>query len=539
MQNLLFQPLVTPEESARWDKLAESDYHVPTLLLMENASRAALYCLKEAYGPKDLLGPGLRVLVLSGGGNNGGDGLALARQLANRDCQVEVRTLRSPDQYSGISREHMEMARLAGVNVKQLDSASFCRDAADDAPDIIDYVPDIIIDALFGAGFRGPLRDDGLAAVRLINQFAARGAFVLSLDIPSGLSALSGRPEPEAVRANLTVSFAAAKPGLCLPWAEAYTGQLRVAEIGLPLELIRHTKSRFRLICPRPGILPKLPPQIHKAEKGKVLIIGGSPGLTGAATLSALGACRAGAGLVTVAAPAGLSGEIKSGHPEIMTRPLGRFSGESAHDWDEAMLADLFECIAGLGKKSAIVLGPGLGRSQAAAAIVESVLRLPDRPPLVLDADALFPYIVEHLRPDDVLTPHAGEMLRLLGEKPGMNFGKLLELPERSEAARLFCAHCPAVLLLKGAGTLIGRGDEALALNPFAEPNLAVGGSGDVLSGLIAALLARGLDSLSAASLGAWIHARSGSLLRRRWPAGGNLASDIALLLPEALAELY
>jgi NAD(P)H-hydrate epimerase len=560
--DMLFSPLAAPEDIARWDRRAAAEYSLPTLLLMENAAREALRALEMAWAQNGGWN-GLEALVLAGGGNNGGDGIALSRHLLNRGCRVRLFTLPAPGRYRGISRSHLNMARLAGVRAQKLHLPMRTAEAAN-IDDLVRGLvrqleregrPRLVVDALLGAGFRAPLRAEALAAVRALNLLRDRGAFVFALDIPSGLDALSGRPAPEAVRADATVTFTAAKPGLCLPWAAEYTGQLRTREIGLPAKLLREDPAAFRLINPGPGVLPAPDQRMHKGQKGRVLIVGGSAGLTGAPGLAALAAARAGAGLVTVAAPAGLCADIKHGRPEIMTLPLG---APADREWRPAHLEALLPHVAELAKggRAALALGPGLGRSAFTANLVRGLLGLPERPPLVLDADGLFHFRLEAapdalplslLRAGDALTPHPGEMLRLLNCSEGRAAeypGRLLELPERLRALRRFCAACPATLLLKGAGTLVAQGQAPAALAPFAEPNLAVGGSGDVLSGLIAALLARDfngdrLTSLVAACLGAHAHGRAGRLTRRKFPAGGNLASDLAEMLPLALAELY
>lgn len=557
---LLFSPLAAPGDIARWDRRAAAEYALPALLLMENAAREALRGLEAAWKMEGGGWDGLDALVLAGGGNNGGDGIALARHLLNRGCRARLLTLPALGSYRGSSRSHLSMARRAGVRAQSLRLPGPRPGEPRNIDDLSRLAlrqlekegrPHILVDALLGAGFRAPLREEALALVRAVNMMRASGVFVFSLDIPSGLDALSGRPCPEAVRADATAAFAAAKPGLCLPWAAEYTGRLRVHEIGLPARLLREDPAALRLIRPRPGVLPAPDRRMHKAQKGRVLIIGGSAGLTGAPALAALAAARAGAGLVTVAAPAGLCAEIKHGLPEVMTLPLG---GPTDRAWLPGHLKELLPRLAELaqGGRSALALGPGLGREPFTKELVAGLVGLPERPPLLLDADALYHFRLEAaagalplalLRPGDVLTPHPGEMLRLLADDEAYP-GRLLELPERLRALARACAACPATLLLKGAGTLVGQGNSPAALAPFAEPNLAVGGSGDVLSGLIAALLARDfagcrLDSLTAACLGAHAHGRAGSLCRRRFPAGGNLASDIADFLPQALTELY
>ncbi|MCL1915201.1 MAG: NAD(P)H-hydrate dehydratase [Desulfovibrionaceae bacterium] len=528
MAGRLFMPLPAPEEMAEWDRLAGAEYGLPPNLLMENAGREAFLALQGTRGLKS----GERVLVLAGKGNNGGDGLVLARYLHNAGCVVRVFTLASPDQYSGPALFHLQAARSAGVEALEIPSRPLEIPAAE-----------IIVDAMLGAGFRGSLAGRILDLVRVINR--RKKVFILALDLPSGLGGLSGRPEPEAVRADLTVTFAAPKPGLCLPWSARYVGELKVRDIGLPSKIPSENPPLRRLIRPARGVLPPISPYTHKGRKGKVLVLGGSSGLEGAPLLSALGAARAGSGLVTLAAPAPYCMPWRRHYPEIMTLPL------EANNWNEALQgrpwSALTEKILRLGENAALVLGPGLG--EAGPPLLRAALNLPGRPPLVLDADGLRPFPggsfpLEALRPEDVLTPHPGEMIRLLegmGHPESSRTFILADLEEqagREAALGRICARTAATVLLKGPGTLVARRGAPLNLLPLAEPSLAVAGSGDVLSGVIAAFLARAFSGEEAASLGAWLHGRAGRILARLWPAGGGLASDLAEALPVVMKEL-
>lgn len=558
-QDPLFIPLPSPEEMSRWDSLTENEYGLPTLLLMENAAREAFHALKEQHG----VWPGMRVLVLAGAGNNGGDGVVLARLLYNAGCAVRLVTLWSGGEYDGIAQTHYQAALKAGVEAVCFTD----KDAlpGKGGPEGSPEAPEVIVDAVLGAGFKGPLRSPALKLVSYINRMSA--SYVFSLDIPSGLDAVTGRPWPVAVRANLTATFGAVKSGLALPWARPYTGILQVCDIGIPKILMEAHPPARRLVRPRAGILPKSSPYAHKGQKGRVLVIGGSRGYVGAPFLSALGAARSGVGLITVAAPAPVCAEAGHRSPEIMTLPL------AGGDWSEVMAGPGLDAlkifIEGMAANSALVLGPGLGRDEGAAALVKAVVALPGRPPLVLDADGLFPFralppeelagtghlSLSLLREDDVVTPHPGEMYRLLSGSrvenaavyPAANrpfTGSDLVIQEGREAGlRAATASTYAAVLLKGPGSIVGKAGEPVSVAAFATEALGVGGSGDVLSGLVAALLARRpmtkFGSDKAAALGAWLHGRAGEICARQFPAGGNLASDIAEAIPKALAELF
>jgi NAD(P)H-hydrate epimerase len=510
---------------ARRDSLAESFFGLPAAVLMENAGREAFALLREqAWLNKNNL-----VLVVMGGGNNGGDGAVLARYLHDAGHAVLVRHTRPLRRLSGAARLHALAALRAGVPFLLLRSGPLLPPGS--------MPPAVIVDALLGTGLREPLRDKELALVRAVNAWRET-SFLYALDIPSGLNGLSGRPEPEAVRAHLTVTFATGKPGLFQPEAAAHTGEVRIRSIGMPAALESLVPASWRLLAPGPDARFYPNPVQHKGQAGKILIIGGSPGMSGAPVLAALGALRAGAGLVHAACPAGLEGEVRSILPEILTHPIGR-----GRQWDERAGKELCALVKRL-SPGALVLGPGLGRDPRVRDLVQAVLEPEDRCPAVLDADALHCFRLtpqacgggalpaDLLRPQDILTPHPGEMAALAGLENAASVQK-----DRAGTAILFSQSVPAVLVLKGAGTIIAQAGSPLTLAHFAVAALGTGGSGDVLAGVCAALAAAGLPSLEAACLGVHLHGRAGELLARDHPRG-SLARDIANAIPLAWAEL-
>ncbi|WP_272699894.1 NAD(P)H-hydrate dehydratase [Desulfovibrio sp. Fe33] len=505
-------PLPTPAEMTVWDRETTHTIGIPGITLMESASREAVNVLLEEHGAVD----GAVVHCFAGSGNNGGDAFAAARHLLDLGAEVTVFHTRPKKGYRGETRTNLRWAQKLGIPLIHLSGTDL-----DALPQ-----PDIIVDGLLGTGFQGTLREDVLGIVRAINRLGQR-AFVLSVDIPSGLNGLTGRPQPDAVRADATATFQSPKLGLVMPEAAPFTGALHVCPIGIPLKVQEDNPVRHHLITGR--IMETLPAPVrdmHKGKAGHVLVVGGSFGLTGAPHLAALAALRSGAGLATVACPAGLADAVKGGSPDIMTLPLGR---------DVAWTRDMADAVkTELHRFDAVVIGPGLGREPDAMALALDLTASCDAP-MVVDADALFALAAfpEHLKalPEtSVLTPHPGEMARLLG----------LETSEvqsdRLEAADRFLAECDATLVLKGAGTLVA--DRGMAcVSPFAEPNLSVGGSGDVLSGVIGALLAGGLPPLHAACAGVFWHGLAGRALKHEFPARGNLASEIANMLPNAAAS--
>ncbi|MEZ7195481.1 NAD(P)H-hydrate dehydratase [Pseudodesulfovibrio karagichevae] len=505
-------PLPTPAEMSVWDRETIHTVGIPGVTLMESASREALNVLLEEYGDVD----GAVIFCFAGSGNNGGDAFAMARALADLGAEVTVFHTRPKKAYRGETRANLLWAQKLGLRLVHLAGVNL-----DALPQ-----PDVVVDGLLGTGFQGTLREDILNMVRTVNRLGER-AFVLAVDIPSGLNGLTGLAQPEAVMADATATFQSPKLGLVMPEAMEYTGALHVCPIGIPLKVQEDNPVRHHLITG--AVMETLPAparDMHKGTAGHVLVVGGSIGLTGAPHLAALAALRSGAGLATVACPDGLADAVKGSSPDIMTLPLG-----SGAVWTRDMAAEVRE---ELHRFDAVVLGPGLGRAPGAMAFALDLIASCELP-LVLDADALFALAAnpEHLKtlPERVvLTPHPGEMARLLD----VSIADIQA--DRLGAADRFLVVCDATLVLKGAGTLVADPDTT-CVSPFAEPNLSVGGSGDVLSGVVGTLLAGGLAPLHAACAGVFWHGLAGRALNNEFPARGNLASEIANMLPHAAAS--
>lgn len=546
MTALPFTPLPAPAEMAAWDRLSVETFGIPHEMLMENAAREALRAL-EGEVPRLA---GRRVLLLAGPGHNGGDALALARHLHDLAAEVRLVHLRPRESYGGPSRLHFDLAEAAGVPMHHLAEAAFLdASAASPANDFLfspdpfsalwprrDALPDILVDGLLGTGFRGALSPFLAALVQALNGLRRLrpDALLLALDVPSGLDGLTGRASAEGtVRADLTVTFEAAKPGLVLPEAAPFVGRLVVRPVGIPRR-VREARppSRYLLDPAVFRLLPPADPLLHKGSAGHLLVIGGSRGLTGAPMLASLAGLRAGAGLVTLACPGAVAAEIKAGHPDVMTLALGQGG------WFDDACAEA--AAAELPRFDAVAVGPGLGRRESVGEFLAEFLPLAARAgkPLLLDADALFwlaerPDLRGLLRPETVLTPHPGEMARLMG----LSIGQVQA--DRQDLAQAFARQTRTVLVLKGAGTLVAEPAGRLCICPVADPLLAVAGSGDVLSGVIGALMSRALSPLQAACLGVYWHGFCGDILRPRFGAGrGALASELADALPQALAAL-
>lgn len=505
--------VVTGAEMHLLDQRALQEYGLPGLVLMENAGREAAAMVRARFGRN------AGAAVICGPGNNGGDGLVAARHLHLQGHRVACWLTAAEDGYRGDALTNLNIARALGIPLRY--PAGGIEEGLPN--DLAGY--DVIVDALFGTGFRGAPRP---AAERVIAAINAAGRPVVALDIPSGVEADTGAVHGAAVRATVTVTFALPKLGCLLQPGAELAGDLTVAPISLPLALsdgIERYLTEDREVA---AWLPKRPRDAHKGLNGRVLIVGGSPGLTGAPFLAARGALRAGAGLVTTLLPAGLPATEKPA--EVMTgslpaAPGGDLGGGAA----EALLV-------WAKKADVLAVGPGMGRGGGAWAALEAVLRQWTGP-LVLDADALN-LLADHIgevpvpRGQWILTPHPGEMARLAGTEVAD-----VQADRLGHAARVAARH-RAVVVLKGVPTIIAAPDGSIRLNPTGDPAMATGGMGDVLTGVIAGLLGQGLDAERAASAGAYLHGRAGELAAARAGGPGATAGEVADLVPVAGGEV-
>ncbi len=512
----MYLPLPTPDEMSLWDRLAMDELGIMPEILMENASREALNVIKYRF---DCL-KGRSALVFAGSGNNGGDAFALARHLWNHGVKVMILHSKKLKEYSGSAGYQLSLAVSLEIPLMLLNEYNL---------DFLKGV-DIIVDGLLGTGFTGQVREDYMEWIKDINKLA-ESSYVISLDIPSGLDGVSGKPSPVAVRADDTVTFEEAKLGLLQPPAREYVGCLAVGKIGIPMKIKRDNPPRhfgLRVHVLEQIAFPKK--TMHKGEAGHVLVVGGSTGLSGAALLSALGALRAGSGLVTIACPAGLAKEIRSGWPEIMVLPLGEGCA-----WHEGLMADLGPS---LDRFNSIIIGPGMGREGQAGGFIKKYLDNM-HPRSIFDADALYFFakdksLMNNLSQarDVIFTPHPGEMARFF------NVSAMEINNDRTHFSHEFTREYGVNLVLKGACTIIAGKDSPFYISPIAAPNLAVGGAGDILSGIIGSLLARGFGPIDAANIGVYWHALAGQVLAKKYPFRGNLAREIADALPEVLAMI-
>lgn len=506
--------VVTSAQIAELDRRATAEYGISPAALMDQAGRRVAEVVSNHL--RDHGGRG--VVVLAGRGNNGGDGLVAARYLRSAGFQVAAFTLADEQEARGEARQALEAARDAGVPLTTVARASAAGVEKGMA------ATDVIVDALFGTGFRGPAQGEAAALIELANQ---TGKPIVAVDIPSGLQADTGRSEGPCIRAAATVTMGLPKIGLLVyPGAEA-AGTIYVADIGYPDVLADDPAIPTHLVTAAMvrSLVPLRAPDTHKGTYGRVLVIAGSVGFTGAAALTSLGALRTGAGLVTVGVPQSVYPIVAAKVTEGMPTPLADAAG--------AIAAQARDQIAELAANADVIaLGPGLSRSDGVRAVVESLLQ-GDRP-LVIDADALNVLagrarVLSQSRAPVVITPHPGELGRLVNRSTA-------EIQtDRLGAARAAAAQFRAVVLLKGARTVVAAPDGQAYIVPTGNPGMATGGMGDVLTGAVAALIGQGRQLVEAAYGGAYLHGLAADLIAEGRGQVGILASEVADHLPMAI----
>jgi NAD(P)H-hydrate epimerase len=461
-----------------------------------------------------------RFVVLTGGGHNGGDGWVAARLLHDAGRDVRVVAVVDPEALTGDA---------AAVSTAALDGGVRWALFHPDAP-LQAGRGDVVVDALLGTGLTRAPQGAFAAAIERIAAARAAGARVLAVDVPSGLSADTGRPLGPCVVADATVTFAFQKRGLVLHPGPAHAGAVRVADIGIPAAAAARVAPSCELLDEATvrALVPQRDPGAHKGDAGRLLVVAGSPGKTGAAHLALLGALRGGAGLVTLASRREVLGPALAGRPEAMSVAL---PGEGPLGPDD------LAALCGAGRDAdALVIGPGIPRGEGTGEAVLELLRR-TRAPAVLDADALnalaaSPALLAGLATLPaplVLTPHPGEMARLCGRSiDEVQADRIALAAERARAWR-------AVVVLKGARTVVAAPEGVPAVVPTGNAGLATGGTGDVLAGLCGALLAGGCPAADAARVAAWVHGAAGDLAAARHGQRGLVASDLG----EAIGQVW
>ena len=479
------------EQMRNIDRLAVEDGSIPSIILMENAALACVDALNEKF--EDLSQKS--IAVFCGKGNNGGDGFAIARHLYNHGINVTV-FLVCGDEFCGDASVNFDIIEKMGIRIEHIYDA-----------DILDYVIpsfDIVVDAIFGTGIKGELTGISCDTIEKINLFSK---YILSVDIPSGMNCDTGEICGVCVKADMTVTFAAYKIGMFLYPAADYTGEIKVKDIAIPSYIINKAPVAAEVIDDKffAGNFPKRQNDSHKGDYGKILVIGGSTGLSGAVYMAGTAALNCGAGLVTLAVPESLNSILEAKTTEVMTVPMkehnGCFSGLCVH-----------ELIKRAEQSDIVLIGPGMGRSEDCKLILERILSN-SKNTVVVDADALNLLsedmrILENCTCPLIFTPHEMEMSRLTG----------LDIEyiraNRISVSKAFCEKYGVTLILKGNHTVVTAPDGLQYINNTGNAGLAKGGSGDVLAGIVAAFAARGMEEPLAAAMAVYLHGKSADAVK-------------------------
>jgi hydroxyethylthiazole kinase-like uncharacterized protein yjeF len=469
-------------------------------VLMARAGRAVAQAVTGSAGGRY----GRRVAVVCGKGSNGGDGFVAARVLAQWGMGVSCLGVGGAAESRGAAGAHLERMESDGIPLRP-----FATGRLDGA--------DVVVDALFGTGFRGRAEGEAGEAITALN--AAPGT-VVSVDVPSGVNGATGAVEGPAVDAQVTVALGAEKIGTAVTPGAAHAGRVEVAEIGIPVERVPASMVEPADVA---AVLPRRPPDAHKRTGGSVAILGGSHEITGAPLLTARGAARMGAGYVTVGGPGAVKEALSTSCPEVLTQVVGRGDVLGPDALPE------FEAV--LGRADALAIGPGMERGEPQSALLEAVWSKVAIP-VVIDADGLNALAHRPPRPPrpgaTVLTPHPAELARLLD-------ASVAEISaDRPGAARAAAARFGAVVVLKGWRTVVAEPSGRIVVIPTGGAELATAGTGDVLTGAVAALAAAGLGPFEASWAACYVHGLAGAQAARRLGPAGVVAGDVAEALPEA-----
>ena len=513
--------VVTAAEMRAIDQLAIEEYGIPGIVLMENAGLKVVDAVCRQLGGYVR---GKAITIFAGKGNNGGDGLVAARHLFNMGADVRLMMVAEPDGLTGdagvnltiwhkMQQKIYPVYQPNGINMVKVSLMS----------------TDLIVDAIYGTGFKGMVNEKVSRIIELINDSQVP---VIAVDIPSGLEADTGKIPGACVKATATITFGLPKLGLVLEQGAGVTGALEVVDISLPSSLLSD-KSLKRYLLDADTVsswLPRRKTGTHKGDFGRVLVVAGSVGMAGAAILTATACLRTGAGLVTLAVPGQIHDAVTAKVPEIMTLPLPHKDGVLSGN----ALDDILEKLKNV---DVLAIGPGLSQNRETTELVQRLLPQV-KIPLVLDADGLNALagdttILKDITAPMILTPHPGEMARLLGVSTS-------EVQQQRLALALQQAKSwNLTVLLKGARTLVAAPDGTLYINSTGNPGMATAGSGDVLTGIIAGLIAQGLEITPAAAAGAYLHGMAGDRGSVDLGTYGLLAGDILNYLPQCIKDIF
>ncbi|MBZ4665373.1 NAD(P)H-hydrate dehydratase [Mahella sp.] len=510
---------VTVQQMRSIDRIAIERYGIPGVVLMENAALAVVDRVMKRVQHHN----GRRIAVVCGGGNNGGDGLATARHLYQHGLNVKIYLLTNPSKFNGDAAVNFNIIQGIGVPCMQLDDENALHEFYTD----IKYV-DVIIDAIFGTGIKGEVTGLPADVIRAINESAG---YVISVDMPSGINGDTGEVCGCAVTADQTVTFALPKIGQIIYPGKKYVGHLSIADISIPKAAINNVDINAAYITADDIALPVREADSHKGDYGHVLVVGGSVGFSGAPIMAAKAAMRSGAGMVTAVVPYGIYNAAAASVQEVMVKPVtddgvGRISADA--------LADI---LALAQKADVMIIGPGMQVYDEIFYVLRNIIDYIDIP-IIVDADGLNAIaqqkdLLKNSKGNIILTPHPGEMSRLTG----LPIGQIQ--CQRIDIARNFASQYNVVVVLKGAATVTACPDGRVYINSTGNAGMATAGSGDVLTGVIAAMAnqCRCLDKAS--YIGVFIHGLAGDKAVEDKGMDGLVAGDIIEMIPTAIKYIY
>ena len=511
--------IVTSRQMQELDNKTIQDIGIPGAVLMENAGRGAFEQILRHFSELR----GKRIAVVAGKGNNGGDGFVIARYFLNHQWAVKVFLLSKMESVAGDAALNLNAFLRMGGEVREVADEKAWQAVL---PEI--KHAGLIVDAIFGTGLAAEITGLPYQAIEDINK---SGIPVAAVDVPSGLDASSGKALGIAIRARLTCTFGLAKRGLVIYPGLSFAGKIEIIDIGIPQSLVLAAGIQEHLLD-EGNFLKKIParaPESHKGTYGHAFIVAGSPGKTGAAAMAAQAAMRAGAGLVTIGVPEKLNPILEIKITEAMTEPLPDADGGflCMKSWPRIQ-----EVLHG---KSVVAIGPGISDREDTAQLVHTIIESISLP-LLIDADGLNalarnPDILKQAKAAVVLTPHPGEMARLMG------IPTQAVQTDRLGTARKFSVACGVIVVLKGARTVIAEPGGHVYINPTGNPGMASGGMGDVLTGMIAGFMAQGWEPLFCAQFAAFLHGRIGDMLASRQGDRGIIATDIINEIPVVLQQ--
>ena len=520
--------VATAAEMRQIDQNTIEGIGIPGIVLMETAGSAIVRAIQQHYPTCKRIG------IFAGKGNNGGDGIVIARQLAHTGYDVHLFLVSPPDSFTGEARINLQIAKNLKLPITEIltDAALGIEKSVS-----LNHIAscELLVDAIFGTGLRGEVRDPIATIINGINNLSIP---VLSVDLPSGLDADTGNLLSTCVQADRTITIGLPKRGLLVHPGAELTGKLEVVDIGFPEQVIdaQNIKVHWTTAAQAAQWVPPRPSASHKGTYGRVFIVAGSTGMTGAAALASEAALRAGAGLVTLAIPKHLNPILEGLLPEVMTLPLPETDAGSLAVSATSTILEFAERT-----KSVLAIGPGLSQNPETVTFVHQLVRENHDQELglrmVIDADGLNALaqdrqIISLLDKETVLTPHPGEMARLANAPiPTLE-------ADRISTAQQFANEHGVTLVFKGAPTVTGAPNGNVWINSTGNPGMATGGMGDLLTGIIAGFMAQGVPSENAAALGVYIHGLAGDITSERLGTHGLIASDVLKAVPESISSL-